>query len=94
MEHEQGNESVTASDEAMTTQEEGQHYGPAMVRVLVQPEEKMMELPRPKTARQLLAALGLREETALVARDGELLTPDRRIFTGDTLLVRKVTSSG
>lgn len=71
-----------------------ENWGPATVQVLVQPEEKMMELPRPKTARQLLAALGLREETALVAREGELLTPDRRIFTGDNLLVRKVTSSG
>lgn len=70
------------------------HYGPALVRVLVQPEEKMMELPRPKTARRLLEVLGLREETALVARKGVLLTPDQRIFTGDELLVRKVTSSG
>ena len=67
---------------------------PATVRVWVQPEDKHLELPRPKTARQLLAALGQREETALVARGGELLTPDRRIFPGDELLVRKVTSSG
>ena len=67
---------------------------PATVTVLLQPEEKTLVLPRPKTARQLLAALGMREETALVARNGELLTPDRRIFTGDALLVRTVTSSG
>ena len=65
-----------------------------MVSVLLQPEETRLELPRAKTARQLLAALGLREETALVAREGELLTPDRRIYGGDKLLVRKVTSSG
>ena len=74
--------------------EEQRSYAPATVTVLVQPEEKTLELRRPKTARQLLAALHLREETALVARDGELLTPDRRIYTGDTLLVRTVTSSG
>lgn len=69
-------------------------YGPATITVRVQPQEKTLILPRPKTARQLLAALDLREETALVAREGELLTPDRRIYTGDTLLVRTVVSSG
>lgn len=69
-------------------------FGPATVTVLLQPREQKLTLPRPKTVRQLLAALDLREETALVARDGELLTPDRRIFTGDSLLVRKVVSSG
>jgi sulfur carrier protein ThiS len=51
-------------------------------------------LPRPKTSRQLLAALNLREECALVARNGELLTPDRRIWPDDELLVRKVGSTG
>ncbi len=66
----------------------------AVITVLLQPEEKTFTLPRPKTARQLLEALNLQEETALVARDGELLTPDRRIYTGDSVLVRKVTSSG
>ena len=63
------------------------------VSVLLQPEEKLLRLPRPKTARQLLAALDLAEETALVARNGQLLTPDRRIWD-DELLVRTVTSSG
>ncbi len=69
-------------------------YPIPMVTVLLQPEEKTFELERPKTARQLLQALGLREETALVARNGQLLTPDVRIYGGDSLLVRKVTSSG
>lgn len=64
------------------------------VTVLLQPEEKTLVLPRPKTVRQLLAALGLAEETALVARDGQLLTPDRHVWPGDALLVRKVASSG
>ena len=66
----------------------------ARVTVLVQPEEPACSLPRPKTARQLLEVLGLAEETALVAREGQLLTPDRRVWPGDNLLVRKVTSSG
>lgn len=64
------------------------------VSVLLQPEEKLLRLPRPKTVRQLLAALDLAEETALVARNGQLLTPDRRIWPDDELLVRTVTSSG
>lgn len=70
-----------------------EHTG-ARVTVLMQPEEKHLSLPRPKTSRQLLAALGLAEETALVARNGQLLTPDRHIWPNDELLVRKVASSG
>ena len=70
-----------------------EHTG-ARVTVLVQPEEKYLSLPRPKTSRQLLAALGLAEETALVARNGQLITPDRHIWPDDDLLVRKVASSG
>ena len=70
-----------------------EHTG-ARVTVLVQPEEKYFSMPRPKTSRQLLAALGLAEETALVARNGQLLTPDRHIWPNDDLLVRKVASSG
>ena len=42
----------------------------------------------------LLTALGLAEECAQVARDGELLTPDRQIWPNDELLVRKVASVG
>lgn len=64
------------------------------VTVLLQPDEVEISLPRPKTARQLLAALGLEEESALVARAGELLTPDRRIWPGESLLVRVVASRG
>ena len=70
-----------------------EHTG-ARVTVLVQPDEKYLSLPRPKTSRQLLAALVLAEETALVARNGQLLTPDRHIWPDDDLLVRKVASSG
>jgi hypothetical protein len=69
-------------------------YEGARVRVLLQPGEKHLSLPRPKTALQLLAALELEEECALVARRGELLTPDRQIWPDDEILVRQVTSSG
>ena len=70
------------------------HCVPATISVFLQPEDKELILPRPKNARQLLTALGLRSCAALVAREGELLTPDRAIYSGDRLLVRKVTSSG
>ncbi|MDR2055255.1 MAG: hypothetical protein LBQ10_05235 [Desulfovibrio sp.] len=70
-----------------------EYEGPR-VRVLLQPGEKRLSLPRPKTARQLLAALELEEECALVARRGELLTPDRQIWPDDEILVRQVASSG
>jgi sulfur carrier protein ThiS len=69
-------------------------YVQATVSVLLQPEEKELILPRPKNVQQLLKALALPSCAALVARDGELLTPDRAIYSGDRLLVRKVTSSG
>jgi len=69
-------------------------YLPATVSVFLQPEDTELTLPRPKNAQQLLKALGLRSCAALVAREGELLTPDRAIYPGDCLLVRKVTSSG
>ncbi len=65
-----------------------------IIHILLQPEDKKIQLPRKKTVKQLLSFLNIPEETALVARDGELLTPDRRIFTGDEILVRKVTSAG
>ncbi len=80
---------------AVTQATEGRTpYPPAMIHIHLLPEDKHFDLPRVKTARQLLAALGCREETALVAREGELLTPDRQIWADDSLLVRKVTSSG
>lgn len=67
-----------------------------MVTVRLQPEERILEIPRHKikTVRRLLQYLGIRECTALVARGQELLTPDRAVLPHDTLLVRKVTSSG
>lgn len=67
-----------------------------LVTVLLQPEEKTVQLPRHKVknVQRLLQALEIRPCTALVARGRELLTPDRATLPGDSLLVRKVTSSG
>jgi len=75
---------------------EKKSYSVPMVRVLLQPEEKRIELPRHKvkTVLRLLDALAIRPGTAIVARGSELLTPDRLTEPGDELLVRKVTSAG
>ena len=65
-----------------------------MILLTIEPGGETREFPRPKTALQLLHALGLEEETALVARQGKLLTPDRQIWPGDEILVRIVASRG
>ena len=74
----------------------GDSSDPPLVTVRLQPEERIVDLPRRsvKNVRRLLETLDIRPCTALVARDGDLLTPDREILPGDHLLVRKVTSSG
>ncbi|CAK7017174.1 MAG: hypothetical protein DELT_02285 [Desulfovibrio sp.] len=77
-----------ASEESRTT------YPPATITLVLEPDGKTVEFPRPKTVTQLLNKLGVKQCTALVIRDGELLTPDRRIETGDTITVRGVVSRG
>lgn len=52
------------------------------------------EEPRPKTVTQLCNRLGIAQGTALIIRNGELLTPDRRIEPGDHITVRSVVSRG
>ena len=66
------------------------------VTVQPQPGRSEFELPRAraKNVARLLEELGLRQGTAIVARDGILLTPDVPLYPGQTLLVRKVMSSG
>ena len=60
----------------------------------LQPEGRVSTIPRPKTVRQLLDRLGFLEETALVIREGCLLTPDLAIQPDDRIIVRAVTSRG
>ncbi len=69
-------------------------YPPATITVVSEPAGGTREMPRPKTVAQLLNRLGIRQGTALVIRDGELLTPDRRIEPGETITVRSVVSRG
>lgn len=64
------------------------------ISVHLLPNDQWLALPWKKTAAQLLHALDLEEETALVARGRELLTPDRHIWPGEEIMVRIVTSRG
>ena len=65
-----------------------------MVTIHLDPGGKIMTVPWPKTVRQLLKALELQEGTAIVARDGKLLTPDRHIWPDDLIYIRVVVSMG
>ena len=49
---------------------------------------------RPKTVWQLMNRLGLKQCSALIIRDGGLLTRDREVMPGDVITVRSVVSSG
>lgn len=64
------------------------------IQLTIEPGGGTRLFPRVKTARQLLEKLNILEETALVARDGKLLTPDRQIWPDDAILVRLVGSRG
>lgn len=70
-----------------------EHAG-ARILLHMEPGGKYLSMPRPKTARQLLQALNLAEEGAIVARNGKLLTPDRQIWPDDEIFVRLVSSRG
>lgn len=65
-----------------------------MITVNLEPDGKVIEMAGTRSVHAVLNKLQLRFTMALVARDGELLTPDRMLKDGDTLMVRKVTSAG
>lgn len=64
------------------------------ITLTLEPGGGTRTFPRPKTVRQLLEKLNILEETALVARDGKLLTPDRQIWPNESILVRLAGSRG
>lgn len=64
------------------------------ITVTFEPENKVKELPRPRSVTQLLNRLNLKPTEVLVIRDGGLLTPDREILPGDAITVRSVVSRG
>jgi len=65
-----------------------------MITVRITPGDKVLTFDRLNTVLQLLNKLGLGMSDALVARDGVLLTPDRKLRRGDELTVRVVVSRG
>ncbi|MGX8718321.1 MAG: hypothetical protein ACQGQP_04350 [Desulfovibrio sp.] len=69
---------------------------PHVVHVRIQPEDVDVDIPRwqAKNAGILLATLGLRQGTAIVACGRRLLTPDVPLYPSQRVLVRKVMSSG
>lgn len=71
-----------------------QNHEPQTITLTLEPDGGERTIERPKTAAQLLNRLKVRQGTALVIRDGELLTPDRRIEPGDAVTVREVVSRG
>lgn len=66
----------------------------ATITLILEPDGGTRVMERPKTVTQLLNRLAVRQGTALVIREGELLTPDRRVEKGDTIIVRTVVSRG
>ena len=74
--------------------EQMQDHETATVTVILEPNGGTRVMERPKTVTQLLNRLAVRQGTALVIRDGQLLTPDRRIEKGEVITVRTVVSRG
>ncbi|SKA88387.1 sulfur carrier protein [Paucidesulfovibrio gracilis DSM 16080] len=65
-----------------------------MITVEVQPENEILEFGKLNTVLQLLNRLQLRSTQALIIREGQLLTADRRLHHGDRIIVKKVISAG
>jgi sulfur carrier protein ThiS len=66
-----------------------------MITIIREPENQTLTFDRLNTVCQLLNKLGERSTSVLVIRNGnELLTPDRPLFNGETIVVRGVRSKG
>ncbi|MFP5258348.1 MAG: hypothetical protein ACLGQH_04925 [Acidobacteriota bacterium] len=65
-----------------------------MITVTIDGKKPPLTYPKLKTVLQLLHNLNLRVNDALIIRDGELLTPDRHLRSGDQVTVRLVMSRG
>lgn len=65
-----------------------------MITVHLEPDGEVIELHNTKSVLGALNKLNLRSTMAIVVRDGELLTADRKLKMNDVLMVRKVTSAG
>ncbi len=88
---------MNTNEHTKNTDTKPDDYIPANpLKVYLQPEEKLIEIPRrnARTVKRLLDFLNIKECTALVVRDNTLLTPDLALYAGDEILVRKVQSTG
>jgi sulfur carrier protein len=65
-----------------------------MITVRLEPEGRELQFTKVNTVLQLLHKLSISQVSALIIRDGELLTPDRRLESGDIIIVRRVSSRG
>jgi sulfur carrier protein len=67
---------------------------PEPIWVKIEPDQETKRFKGLNTVLQLLNRLGLRVNSALIIREGQLLTPDQRLNPGDQITVRLVTSRG
>lgn len=58
------------------------------------PDGKVKEIEGPREVKAILRRLNILENTVLVVRDEELLTPDRLLEAGDTIELIPVISGG
>ncbi|MEF2145314.1 MAG: hypothetical protein V3573_07710 [Desulfovibrionaceae bacterium] len=65
-----------------------------MITVHVEPDNETLTFASLNTVLQLLNRLGLRSTQALVVRDGNLLTADRKLGRDDVITIKKVVSAG
>lgn len=84
----------STTDRTETRPNGGRPFAKPTITLILEPVGGTKTVPRPKTVRQLLDSLNHLEETALVIRDGRLLTPDLAIHPGDTVTVRSIISHG
>ncbi len=64
------------------------------MQILIEPENQWATIDKATTVLNLLKELELRPNQALVIRDGELLTPDRKVGPQENITVRKIASRG
>ncbi len=65
-----------------------------MITVHIEPDNETLTFAKLNSGLQLLNRLGLFRTQALIIRQGELITWDRKFKSGDVITLKKVTSVG
>lgn len=65
-----------------------------MITVHLEPDCQTLQVKKANTVLQLLNTLKLKPTRTLVIRDGQLLTPDLPLASGQSVTIRKVGSRG